>query len=130
MSNFNEDDSVPIVLGDGQLWWFPKPWLQVRPHFENGKAVRATQILTYEPTVDLLVDAIAAIPAEDFEEQICAVATLAAYLLKWHYVLSDEDLDQLLNYRAGDAVSMVWTAMVVQVATGYSGPKRGSAGGG
>jgi hypothetical protein len=126
LTNFDEDNSVPVVLADGQLWWFPKPWLEIRPQFEGGRATGNVNVLTYGPEIDALLAAQAG--CEEFEEQMVAVASLAAYLLQWHYVLTDPDLDLLLAYRVGDAASQAWVARVIEIATGHSGPKRPRAG--
>lgn len=128
MSNFDEANSVPVVLADGQLWWFPKPWLEIRPVFQDGKADANFPVLTYGNDIDALIMVQAR--CETLDEQLTAVATLAAILLRWHYVLDDAELDQLLAYRVGEPASQAWFDEVMAVATGQSGPKRSRAGGG
>jgi hypothetical protein len=126
--NFDQANSVPVVLADEQEWWFPKPWLEIRPVFKDGKAQNHYNVLTYGPAIDGLLAALA--DCSSFGEQVTAVASLAAYLLQWHYALDDPELDQLLAYRAHDTASQAWVERVMDVATGHSGPKRSRAGSG
>ena len=55
--NFDERNAAPVVLADGQTWYVPKPWLEVRPVFRGGKAVRAYPVLTCGPELDALIEA-------------------------------------------------------------------------
>ena len=125
--NFDAANSVPVVLADGQAWAVPKPWLEIRPVFRDGRAASAWPAYSYGPDLDRLVERVA--EAELFTNQVAAVATLAAELLRHQYELSDPDLDQLLAYRRDDPVSIEWTGQVIEIATGRSGPKAGCAGG-
>jgi len=126
--NFDEPNSVRVTLADGQAWAVPKPWLEIRPVFRGGKAASNYPAYTYGPELDDLLAAIA--EAEGQLEQLCAVASLAADLLRSHYDLADEDLDQLLAFRRGDPASAEWVERVIEIAAGRSGPKAGRAGGG
>ncbi len=83
-------------------------------------------VFTYGPAIDGLIDAIG--DCEVLSEQMVAVASLAAYLLQWHYELDDDDLDSLLAYRVADEESRAWFNRVMEVATGRSGPKVRRAG--
>ncbi len=119
--NFDERNAAPVVLADGQAWHVPKPWLEIRPVFRGGKAVRAYPVLTCGPELDELVEAMA--ECEDLDSQVMAVASLTARLLLWHYDLTDPELDQLLAFRRGDERSMDWLRESIAIATGRSGPK-------
>jgi hypothetical protein len=125
--NFDARNAAPVVFADGQTWYVPKPWLEIRPIFRNGKAVDAYPVPTCGPELDGLIDAIG--QADDHFAQIAAVATLAAELLRWHYDLSDAELDGLLAFRSADPASLQWVRDVIGIATGQSGPKVYSAGG-
>ena len=35
--SFDQRNSVPVVLADGQTWHLPKPWLELHPVFRDGK---------------------------------------------------------------------------------------------
>ena len=124
--NFDERNSVPVVLADGQSWFVPKPWFEVRPVFRRGKPVGSYLVPTSGPELDGLVSAIS--DCDDWIEQIVAVASLAAHLLTFNYELQDDDLDQLLAYRAADPASAEWVRDVIDIATGASGPKAYGAG--
>jgi hypothetical protein len=126
--NFSERNSAPVVLADGQSWWVPKPWFEVRPVFQQGRAVNAYPVLTNGPELDELVTAMT--DCDDRMSQVTAAASLAAYLLAWHYDLADPELDQLLAFRADNEGSLTWLREVFAIATGQSGPKVSSAGGG
>jgi hypothetical protein len=126
--NFDERNAAPVVLADGQSWFVPKPWLEIRPVFRGGKPVSAYRVLTCGPELDELIEAMA--DADDLDGQVVAIASLAAYLLRWHYELNDDDLDQLLAFRCADESSLNWMREVFAIATGRSGPKVSSAGGG
>ena len=125
--NFDERNSVPVVLADGQSWFVPKPWLEIRPVFRGGRAVTAYRVLTCGAELDALVEALS--DCDDLQAQIMAIASLAAYLLTWHYDLADSELDQLLAFRQGDEASLAWFREVCQIAMGHSGPKVWCAGG-
>jgi hypothetical protein len=125
--NFDEANSVKVAFADGVEMWLPKPWYELRPSFSNGKATANYPVFTYGPAIDALLDAIG--ECELLSEQMVAVASLAAYLLQWHYELDDADLDSLLCYRVGDDQSRAWFDRTMEVATGRSGPKVRRAGG-
>jgi hypothetical protein len=127
-ANFDERSLVPVLLADRQQWWFPKPWLEVRPTFANGKATSAHCVPTHGRELDALVAAVG--EADNLPDQVVAVASLAAHLLAFNYTLEDHELDQLLAFRIGDDSSRDWLHEVVRIATGQSGPKAWSAGGG
>jgi len=124
--NFSVRNSASVVLADGQTWWVPKPWLEIRPVFRRGRAVQSYPVLTHGPQLDELVTALA--DSEDRFSQIEAVASLAAHLLSWHYDLTNAELDQLLAFRVADEDSSKWLREIFAVATGQSGPKVSSAG--
>ena len=125
--NFDERNSAPVVLADGQAWHVPKPWLEIRPVFREGRAVAAYPVLTCGPELDELVEAMA--DCEDLPSQVMAIASAAAWLLKWHYDLKDSELDTLLAFRKADESSLAWMRAVVDIAMGASGPKVWCAGG-
>ena len=114
---YDEPNSVHIVLPDGQAWAFVKPWLQFRPKFEGGHAKRAEQVVTYSNDSDDLIEAIADGRIEPFS----GAASLASWLLRRSYHLTEDELDQLLGFRPDDAASIMWAVRVMQVATGMFG---------
>jgi hypothetical protein len=124
--SFDQRNSVPVVLADGQTWHLPKPWLEVHPVFRDGKADSSYSVLTYGPELDGLVKTIG--ECDDNAALLIGAASLGAYLLSQNYHLSDADLDQLFVFRIGDTLSRDWAMAVMQVATGQSGPKVSSGG--
>ncbi len=123
---FDECNSVPVILADGQPWSVPKPWLEIRASFGSGKAQSTYPVLTYGPELDALVKAIG--ECHDNAALLCGAASLGAYLVSQNYDLSDEDLDQLFAFRVGAPASWDWARAVMDIATGQSGPKRGCGG--
>jgi hypothetical protein len=119
--NFSERNAAPVVLANGQTWWVPKPWLEIRPIFRGGKAVSAYPVPTQGPELDELVEAMA--ECEDRAGQVIAAASLAAHLLSWHYELTDSELAGLLTFRLHDDSSDQWMREVFAIAIGQSGPK-------
>lgn len=123
-----------IRLADGQDWYFPRPWLEIVPHFRDGKAVARSRLLTCGPELDLLLEMIA--EEEDPVREILAVMTLGGFLLQRNYDLTDEDLERLFVYRPRDPASQDMLRSIIDVATGGSGlrgitdPKACAAGSG
>ncbi len=124
--SFDQRNSVPIILADGQEWYLPKPWLEVHPIFRDGKADSSYPVLTYGPELDALVKAMG--ECDDNSALLIGAASLGAHLLSQNYHLSDSDLDQLFVFRVGDTLSRDWAVAIMQVATGQSGPKVSSGG--
>jgi hypothetical protein len=124
--SFDERNAVPIRLADGQRWFFPKPWLEIRATFEACKARSTYPVVTNGPELDALIKAIG--ECRDDAALLCGVASLGAFLVSHNYDLSDEDLDCLFAFRIGDPASSEWAREVMDVATGRSGPKAGSGG--
>ncbi len=127
-SSFELEHSVPVVLGDAQTWYFPKPWLEIQPCFRDGKVARVRSVLTYGQEMEDLIDAIRA--SVDDCGTISAIASLGAFMLGWNYELSDADLDTLFSFRSVEHMSAAWPTQVIDLATGQSGPKLSSDGNG
>lgn len=125
---FDERDAVWITLADGGRWAVPRPWLEIRASFRDGRAVSNHPVLTYGAELDELVRVID--ECRDDAALLIAAASLGAYLLCHHYDLSDEDLDGLFAVRIGDPPSWDWARAVIDVATGTSGSRSFRDGGG
>jgi hypothetical protein len=100
---------------------FPKPWLEVRASFRQGRAVSTYPVLTYGPELDELADAVGG--CRDNAALIIGAASLGALLLRRNYDLSDDDLDRLFAVRVGDPSSWGWAQAVIEVATGSGGSR-------
>jgi hypothetical protein len=118
---FDQANSAPVKLADGQEWWLPKPWLQIHAAFQDGKAVSDWPVLTYGPEIDELIKAVG--ECKDYLAILCGVASLGAYMIQQNYELTDQDLDGLFAFRPGVPESWDWTKTVMETAIGSAGPK-------
>lgn len=116
---FLEGDSVRVELADGQRWAFPRPYLEIRPKFVDGVATTSYRALSYSRTTDDLLAMLA--DADGFMQTASIVATIAGILLRMNYDLVDDELDQILAYRADDPTSAAWVGTVVEIAMGRHG---------
>ena len=125
---------TPITLADGQEWYFPRPWLEIVPVFENGKAIDRNRMLTCGPELDYLLEKIAT--EEDPAGEIMATMTLGGFLLLRNYDLADDELSLLFVYRPNDPASQDMIRSIIDAATGGIGlpgienPKACAAGSG
>lgn len=114
-------DSVPVVMADGQPWYLPRPYVELCPRFENGRLATIGSETHLGDDFDALV--VAAAPSEATGGVTYgAILDLGAFLLRWNYELSDEQLGRLLRYRRGDEVAEERFGQIHDVATG-NGPK-------
>lgn len=118
---FDAGRSHPVVLSDGQTWLLPKPWIAIHPVFRDGRPVDEWRCLTYGPELDALIERIK--DSDDLVEQVTAGVALAALLLTRNYDLTDDELAEVLVYRAGDPASRAMLESVLDVVTGRTGPK-------
>jgi hypothetical protein len=118
---FSIADNVSVVLADQQAWFFPKPWIEIRPTFRSGKVCSSRCVVTYGVELDNLIKNIAA--TSDDEEIIAAIVSLGSHLLRANYDLQDSELDELFRFRVGDEASLAWAKEIMEIATGHSGPK-------
>ena len=118
----------PVILADGQTYFFPKPNVDLRPRFSAGR------ISSTIPATDLgpdFNDALMAID-EPTEEQAASpyldrMFQVAAAGLLVNYKLTDDDLTRLLVYRHQDELNVeLWNA-ILGTARGIYSPKPSSA---
>ena len=126
-SCFDISSSAPVILADGQTWFLPKPWFEIRPIFQRGRSLSSYHVFTYGDELDRLIMEIGQCSEES--TTIEAIASLGAYLIGINYELTDLELQSLFHFRLGDRVSFDWAKQVMDVATGQSGPKAFSGGG-
>lgn len=108
--------SHPVVMGDGQTWYLPKPHTRMRPKLAGRKVV-ATLVVTDDPEFNALVQAI-----ED-EDSYASVVQMAAYLLDRNYDLTDDEMSEVLTYDPADQSPERWTIGVMNTIYGRTGPK-------
>jgi hypothetical protein len=119
---FDEVNSAPVTLADGQTWFLPKPWYEVYASFKGGRSVGTRPTLTCGPELDALIEAIGG--CEDAHAMLSGAATLGARLMLANYDLADEDLDRLFCYRPREPESWQWGKAVMDVATGLAGVRN------
>lgn len=112
---FDQGNSVPIVLADGQAWWFPKPWLEFYPPPPGQDLIGA--IFTLGPDFEAARRAVEAKTAGD---QVVAMFALARIMLGFHYELSDADYGRLLRFRPDHGPTIAMWQAIIDVATGSS----------
>jgi hypothetical protein len=111
------ENCTPITLADGQSWYFPRPWLEIRPIFRAGKATANTRMLTCGNELDTLLEAIGT--EEDGISQAMLILTLGAFLLMRNYDIKDEELGRLFILRPNDPDSDRILHEILDVATGH-----------
>lgn len=134
LPDWEEDNGTWVKLADDQSWSLARPWLEIVPHFKDGKAVDRSKLLTCGPELDLLLESIA--NEEDPAREILSVMSLGAFLLLRRYSVTDEELERLFVYRPRDPASHNMVRSILDVATGgaglrgLTGPKAYAAGSG
>lgn len=108
---------MPITLADGQTWYFPRPWLEIRPIFRESKAATYTRLLTCGDELDTLLQSIGA--EEDGIAQAMSILTLGAFLLLRNYDVADDELGRLFVLRPNDPDSDRVLHDILDVATGH-----------
>ena len=120
-ATFDELNSAPVVLADGQTWHLPKPFLRLRPKFSAGRAASYGPLTTTDPIWNELRQAVQD-SAET--ETLSAIANLGAYMLLRNYDLTDDQLGDLFAWD----MSQNWTSEILSIANGRTGPKQSSGG--
>ena len=118
-------EGYPIVLADGQAWHFPRPVVEIRPRFQNGRVIASEGITTYGAEMDELRRQ--AHEAENDADVIQSIFTLGAFLLLKNYWLTDADLESLLIYTMNSEASLEMVNGIIAVSTGQA-PKVSSGG--
>jgi hypothetical protein len=107
-----------IVLGDGQPWTFPRPWLRLYPVRapDGGLALGGGQGYgdDFEELVDRLVDC----EPDDIPARLLLQFQMAACLLCRNYDLGDRDLRRLLVIDLSDPACEDRWARINQVLLG------------
>jgi hypothetical protein len=114
--DFDAENCTPIVLADGQEWYFPRPWLAVMPIIRDKEAVADVKYVTFGDNLDPLIEAIAT--EDDPLLQIRHVVTLAIFLLGRNYDLESDEYPRLLTYRFGDPSSDEMLKAIIDVTMG------------
>jgi hypothetical protein len=121
---FDLATSAAITLADGRQWFIPKPWVALFPVIRDGKCITSFSSLTCGPDLDALI---ADIREVDGPDQIHAILSLGAFLLRRQYTLSDSELETLFVW-TGDERTNEMLDTIMRTATGADPPKASSAG--
>lgn len=123
-------DGAGVVLGDGQTWTFPKPWLRLYPVRTPDGSFTIGGGLGFDADYDDLADQLAADASGDPVRKLEIQFQMAAGLLCRNYELTDAHLRRLLAVDLDDESSQERWTQINEVLLGRV-PKRsadGSAG--
>lgn len=116
-----------IVLGDGQEWVFPQPWLRLYPVRGPEGGLTLGGGLGYGADFDDLVDRLVDCDADDISARLSLQFQMAAGLLCRNYDLADRDLRRLLAIDLADPDCEERWGRINQVLLGRP-PKRSADG--
>jgi hypothetical protein len=98
------------VLGDGQEWTFPRPWLRLYPVRAADGSVGVGGGLGYDAEFDDLVDRLIDCDPDDTAARLSLQFQMATRLLERNYRLGDRELRRLLAIDLADsACENRWT---------------------
>jgi hypothetical protein len=116
-----------IVLGDGQEWTFPRPWLRLYPVRGRDGQLKVGGGMGFGANYDDLIDRLVDCDPEDTSTRLALQFQMAATLLDRNYELSDRDLRQLLAIDLTDPACEPRWQRINQVLLGSS-PKHSADG--
>jgi hypothetical protein len=111
-------DGPEVVLGDGQSWRFPRPWLLLYPVRTPDGRLTVGGRLGYGTPYDDLIDRLIECDQEDTAGRLALQFQMAAYLLDRNYELADHDLRRLLAIDLGDPECEPRWAQINQILVG------------
>jgi hypothetical protein len=107
-----------IILGDGQGWTFPRPWLRLYPVRGAGGDLMVGGGLGYGADYDDLVDHLIDCDPADTPTRLTLQFQMAACLLGRNYNLGDRDLRRLLAIDLADPACEARWSKINQVLLG------------
>jgi hypothetical protein len=107
-----------IVLGDGQGWTLPRPWLRLYPVRASDGGFTLGGGLGYGADFDDLVDRLVDCEPDDIPARLALQFQMAACLLCRNYDLADRDLRRLLAIDLADPACEDRWARINQVLLG------------
>jgi hypothetical protein len=116
-----------LVLGDGQEWSFPRPWLRLYPVRGPEGTLEVGGGPGYGPDYDALIDQLIDCDPDDTTERLAIQFRMAACLLLRNYTLSDRDLKRLLAVDLADPACEERWARINQILLGQA-PKASADG--
>lgn len=130
---FDPDAGEWIELDDGQEWCFPRPLVRLRYSGTQVGFVRRArfpgQKSRFDPEFGRLLQA-ASDDTVSMAEYWKAQLAVAAYLLRVHYNLADEEVTELISLQPFDRDDPDNAAFnrIMALAYGFDGPKPSAAG--
>jgi hypothetical protein len=111
-------EGTKIVLGDGQEWTFPRPWLRLYPVRAADGRLTVGGGLGYGADYDDLVDRLVDCDPDDTAGRLALQFQMAAELLNRNYELADTDLRRLLAIDLADPACEPRWALINQILLG------------
>ena len=135
--SFDEANSCPVVLADGQQWFLRRPLVCIKPEFKGGRAVAARERITLDGSSELeklreRSKASAKVREDDEGEDsfLSLVLSMAAMLLAPNYNLTDEQYGEILSFDVGTDDRYSFVPDIIGIVDGAGPPKGRSAPGG
>jgi hypothetical protein len=120
-------DGQEVVLGDGQSWTFPRPWLSLYPVRGPDGGLTLGGGLSFGTPYEDLIDRLVECDPGDTAGRLALQFQMAAYLLDRNYELADRDLRRLLAIDLADPACEARWAQINQILVGR--PPKASADG-
>lgn len=116
-----------VVLGDGQAWTFPSPWLRLYPQRGSDGNLTVGGGLGYDADYDDLIDQMVECDPADTSTRLRLQFQMAAHLLGKNYDLDDRQLRRLLAIDLADPDCQSRWTQINQILMGRS-PKASADG--
>lgn len=113
-------DGPQVVLGDGQVWTLPRPWLRLYPTRDGDGRIGVGGGRSFGAEFEDLIDDLTECDPDDHAARLAVQFRMAALLLRRNYDLTDRDLRRLLVVDAEDPDCRDRWAKLNQVLTGRS----------
>jgi hypothetical protein len=112
-----------VVLGDGQAWTFPRPWLRLYPVRGEDGRLAVGGGMSYGAEYEDLVDRLVECNPGDTTARLALQFRMAGLLLGRNYELDDRELRRLLMVDLADPACEARWEQINQVLLGRP-PKR------
>jgi hypothetical protein len=109
-----------VVLGDGQVWILPRPWLRLYPTRDGDGRIGVGGGPSFGTEFEDLIDELTDCDPDDHAARLAVQFRMTATLLLRNYHLTDRDLRRLLVVDAEDHDCRDRWATINQVLTGSS----------
>ncbi len=111
-------DGHRVILGDGQPWTLPRPWLRLYPVRGPEGQITVGGGVGFGAEFEALMDDLTASDPDDLTGRLAIQFRMAALLLTRNYRLTDRDLRELLVVDASDPACRERWAEINQVLMG------------